>query len=29
MNKTFPRIIAIAALLALLVPRAPAAQKIY
>ena len=29
MNKTLPRIIAIAALLALLVPRAHAAQKIY
>jgi len=29
MNKMLPRIIAIAALLALLVPRAPAAQKIY
>ena len=29
MNKTFPRVIAIAALLALLAPRIPAAQKIY
>jgi hypothetical protein len=29
MNKTFPRVIAIAALLALLAPRVPAAQKIY
>ncbi|HUT08106.1 MAG TPA: M14 family metallopeptidase, partial [Candidatus Latescibacteria bacterium] len=29
MNKTFPRIIAVAALLALLVPHVPAAQKIY
>ncbi|MBE3125845.1 MAG: M14 family metallopeptidase [Acidobacteria bacterium] len=29
MNKTFPRVIAVAALLALLVPHVPAAQKIY
>jgi hypothetical protein len=29
MNKTFPRVIAIAALLALLAPHVPAAQKIY
>ncbi|MBE3111489.1 MAG: M14 family metallopeptidase [Acidobacteria bacterium] len=29
MNKTFPRVIAVAALLSLLVPHVPAAQKIY